>query len=200
MHPYATDSSERTTVPAIVFVVAIGAAFGLARLVTASGLQDKLWWLDVPAVWGFYVLLLAVFDRWAWKWRPLRTVGLVRVPDLSGTWTGHGVSLFEDGEGKNTRFDVQVRITQRWTKCRIQLDTAHSQSDSVVASMSVGDGQRATLSYEYRNEPRALASPAMHPHRGAARLEMHDEAQLEGEYYSGRGRQGYGTLHLHRRR
>jgi len=38
----------------------------------------------------------------------------------------------------------------------------------------------------------------MQPHRGAARLEMHDEAQLEGEYYSGRGRQGYGTLYLHR--
>src|SRR5712664_3114454 len=171
MHPYATDSSERTTIPAILFIVAIGAAFGVAKLVSASGLQDKLWWLDVPAVWGFYVLFLKAFDRWAWKWRLWRSIRLLSVPDFSGTWTGHGVSLFEDGEGKNTRFDVEVRISQRWTKCRVLLETIHSQSDSLVGSISVGEGQRATLSYEYRNEPRALAAPGMQGHRGMARLE-----------------------------
>ena len=198
MHPYATDSSERVTIPVIVIAVAIGASFGVAKLVTASGLQDKLWWLDVPAVWGFYVLFLKGFDRWVWTWPVLRMIGLVRVPDLNGTWTGHGVSLFEDGQGKNTRFDVQVRIAQRWTQCLIQLETAHSQSESVIGGITVGEGQRPTLSYEYRNEPRALASQGMQAHRGAARLEMHDDGHLEGEYYSGRGRQGYGTLHLRR--
>jgi hypothetical protein len=39
----------------------------------------------------------------------------------------------------------------------------------------------------------------MHAHPGMTRLEMVDATHLEGEYYTGRDRQNYGTLHLTKR-
>ncbi len=196
MHPYSTDSHERMTAPAVLVVVSILAAFGLAKGIDASGLQPTLWWLDVPAVWGFYSILWWLFDRWLWRCRLPRAIGVVRVPDLSRRWHGRGVSSYTDRAGERREFEVEVTITQRWTKCRVHLETRDSQSDSIIGAILAGDGERSTLSYEYRNEPRAHAGESMHGHRGMARLEVTDATHLEGEYYTGRDRREYGTLSL----
>lgn len=198
MHPYATDSHERMTVPAVLMVAAISAAFGLAKGIEASGLQAKLWWLDLPAVWGFYVIFWGLFDRWLWRCRLLRAIGLVKVPDLGGRWHGQGVSSYADRTGERQEFNIEVTITQRWTKCLVHLETRRSQSNSIIGAIVVGDVRRPALSYEYRNQPQPHAAESMHTHLGMARLEMVDAALLEGEYYTGRDRREYGTLRLTR--
>ena len=58
------------------------------------------------------------------------------------------------------------------------------------------DGGGPMLSYEYRNEPKPHAAATMHPHRGMTRLGLVSPGRLEGEYYTGRDRQNYGTLSL----
>jgi hypothetical protein len=196
MHAYATDSNERFTVPALLVVLAILSALGLTKVVEFFRLHDKLWWLDLPAVWGFYGLYWKVFDRYLWKLRVVRRLRLVRVPNLAGVWTGHGISSFQNEQGELTRYEARLVIHQGWTRCFVRLEANDSRSESVIGALMVGDGQPATLSYEYRNEPRAHADKTMHPHRGMARLEMVSVDQLEGEYYTGRDRQRYGTLHL----
>jgi hypothetical protein len=52
------------------------------------------------------------------------------------------------------------------------------------------------LSYEYRNDSKPHAAKTMHPHRGMTRLGLVSPGRLEGECYTGRDRQNYGTLRL----
>jgi len=194
MHPYTTDSHERLMVPFWLATVSIVSAWILAWAIDKSGLQSRLWWVEVPSVFGFYGIFLRIFDRWLWKWKSIRAIGLVIVPDLSGVWTGNGVSLYDEN-GEKKPFDCTVTIEQQWMKLRVWLDTKTSESSSNVGAILIG-GRRASLSYEYVNEPKALAVPPMNTHRGMARLELITPTELQGEYYSGRGRQTFGTLHL----
>jgi hypothetical protein len=167
--------------------------------VNATGLQEKLWWLDLPAVWGFYVLFWRMFDRLLWNWPLLRVIGLVKVPDLGGRWVGHGLSSYKDAAGRPTEYGITITITQRWTACLVHTETDASWSDSLIGAILLGNGRPPALSYEYKNQPRAHAGSTMHAHPGMTRLEMADATHLVGEYYSGRDRQTYGTLTLTRR-
>ena len=54
------------------------------------------WWLDAPSVMGFYGLLYSIFDKYLWRLKPMRKIGLVKVPDLNGTWKGYVSSSFND--------------------------------------------------------------------------------------------------------
>jgi predicted nucleotidyltransferase len=61
-------------------------------------------------------------------------------------------------------------------------------------------GTRAgtALSYEYENQPRPGAVKTMEIHFGTARLVFVNGRYLDGYYYSGRGRQEHGSIHLER--
>jgi hypothetical protein len=198
MHPYATDSNERKSVPFILAVAAIISAYFLSKLIDASGMQDKLKWIDLPSVAGFYGIYWKLFDKWIWKWKPLRVIRLVRVPDFAGDWEGEGVSSYIEN-GERRRYDIRVHIEQEWTKIQISARTQESRSESLIGSVIVGNGRNPTLSYEYQNHPGQHAAQTMHAHPGMTRLEVIDPTTLDGEYYTGRDRQNYGTLQLRRR-
>lgn len=194
MHAYTTDSTERTNIPIYLAVVSIALAWLLAKIVLLCK-AEIAWWVDAPAVVGFYGILHAVFDRWAWKWKIVRLLGVVSVPDLSGRWIGTGVSSFNPGE----KFSVDLAIHQQWSRISVSLSTKNSVSLSITAMMTVEHLPLPTLTYEYLNEPRAAAPQDLEIHRGTAILTYQvDVDTLEGDYYSGRGRQNYGTLRLRR--
>jgi len=197
MHPYATDSTERDRLPLWFAGVAIVSAYLLSLVIGKSGYQDRLWWVEVPSVLGFYKFYFKLFDVWVWKCPRVRQIGALSVPDLSGTWDGDGTTLYDESGAKP--FKCTVTIRQRWTRIRVWLDTPTSESSSIVGAITV-EGRRPSLSYEYFNEPKALAPPGMNAHRGMTRLELIAPDELEGEYYSGRGRQTFGTLGLRRRK
>jgi hypothetical protein len=70
-----------------------------------------------------------------------------------------------------------------------------------MGAIMVGDEGSATLTYEYTNEPRALAIDTMHAHRGTAYLVLKKDGNkdhLEGDYYAGRDRQNVGQITLER--
>jgi len=184
MHPYATDSKERLVVPVLLAALAIPSAYGLSKLVVWLELQDRLWWLDMPSVWGFYVLYWGLFDRWLWRWRMLSCTGLVRVPDLNGHWKGQGLSSYVNESGERTNFNIlDVEIRQRWTRLAVWFRAEESRSLSLIGAVMVDQGQHPTLSYEYRNEPGQHAAETMHAHPGMARVELISANELEGEYY-----------------
>jgi len=80
-------------------------------------------------------------------------------------------------------------------KISICLETQHSKSRSLSASILVEDSNEIVLNYEYLNEPKPKARPSMNIHRGTTRLILSsDFRELDGDYYSGRGRQNYGSL------
>jgi len=68
-----------------------------------------------------------------------------------------------------------------------------------MACLNVTPGVSEGLIYEYINEPCGDAAETMHAHRGIAFLRLSGGGeQLEGGYYSGRGRTNYGTIQLRR--
>ena len=195
MHPYATDSSEGKFVPLYVAGLSILAAWILHRAL--GTLQFTIpWWIDAPSVIGFYGLFYTIFDKYIWRIRILRTIGVVKVPDSNGTWKGHVASSYDEHA---TKHDATIKIVQTWTKISIILETNYSNSHSQIAAVITENPNGTILSYEYINEPVPNAEQTMHIHRGTARLTLQpDGTVLEGEYYTGRDRENFGILKFKR--
>jgi hypothetical protein len=193
MHPYVTDSKERIRVPLFI----AGASLIVAWLVTIIKLPMS-WWLHAPFVLAVYAVISIIFDRQLWRWKYLREIGLVRIPDFNGFWSGHIVSSFD---GLKREIPVKMVIAQNWRTIHITLSTEKSRSHSVLAGITISNAGTSTLSYEYANEPQGDAAYAMQVHIGRARLTLgkeHDKDVLSGDYYSGGERHTYGIIHLER--
>jgi len=195
MHSYATDSSERKSVPLYIGCTSVLVAWALNRVLGA--IQFALpWWIDAPSVIGFYGLVYAIFNKYLWRWRILRTIGVVKIPDLNGTWEGYVASSFDQHA---TKYDATITIFQNWTQISIILETSNSKSSSLIAAIVTEDPNSMVLSYEYLNEPKPNSKHTMHIHRGTARLTLQSDGKmLEGEYYTGRDRQNFGILRFKR--
>ena len=191
MHSYTTDSSERKFVPLYTVGLSVLAAWTLN--IVLGDMQFTLpWWIGAPSVIGFYGVLYAIFDKYLWRWRVLRTIGVVKVPDLNGIWNGCVVSSFDEHA---TKYDATIKISQSWTQISVILKTNYSKSSSLLAAIVTEDPGGTVLSYEYLNEPIPNAKYTMHTHRGTARLTMQSNGKvLEGEYYTGRDRQNFGSM------
>ena len=150
------------------------------------------WWLITPSFAGVYSLLYWIFDVYVWRLTLLRKLGVLNVPDLNGEWIGKIESSYGlDGSS----LPSSVVILQRWSKMVVRLETEHSRSRSVAATLKTNDLPNPELSYLYINEPTAIARDTMNMHRGTAILELKDSA-LQGDYYTGRGRRQMGTIKL----
>jgi hypothetical protein len=194
MHPYATDSVERKTIPLYLVAVSILAAFLLHKIL--EGVIP--WWIDVPSVAGFYGLFYLAFEKLLWRMHFLSSLGLVQVPNLNGKWSGYVTSSFDKHASTH---DGTLEIHQSWTELSICLQTERSKSFSLIGTVTTENPAAGSLSYEYINEPRADALASMHTHRGLARFDLtalEDRWILEGEYYSGRDRRNFGILHFER--
>ena len=155
------------------------------------------WWLDAPSTMGFYGVLFGLFDNWLWRLPHLRLLGLIKVPDLTGRWTGYVTSSFDQHA---ERREVAVEISQTWTRLAIRLRSKESRSNSIVASvLTESHAEGCQVVYKFRNEPIVGAEKEMEAHQGTATLYVErDGAALEGDYYSGRGRANEGRIHLSR--
>lgn len=193
MHPYATDSVERSRVPILLVVICIPIAWVIRHY--CEGLQLALpWWFDAPSVLGFYGVFYFAFDRALWKLRLLRTLGLVEVPNLNGKWQG---TLMPSG-AKRER-EVTLEIQQTWSAISIRLRTKHSASKSMIATILLAGKLDDVLSYQYWNEPKPGVAFDMHTHRGTAWLTLSsDQTRLEGEYSTGTGQKNFGTIRVSR--
>lgn len=188
MHSY--DAGGRTRVTAFL----AGGSILLVWLFHAGlGAVDfePQWWLSVPSFAGVFSGLYWAFDRWVWRFGPMRRLGIVPIPDLNGAWEGQVESSYDGGI-----YPVSVAIGQRWLKMVITLETESSQSHSIAASLR-NDGTCPQLSYLYVNEPRATAVGSMNIHGGTAVVELKN-GDLEDHYYTGRGRMTYGAIKLAR--
>ncbi len=107
-HPYGTDSNERQMIPFFIAGFAIVVAWAVSTVLTK--LQWNVpWWVDAPSTMGFYGLFYAFFRKALWRWKPLHWAGVVRVPDLSGTWRGTLKTSFDD---RAQVHDVTAQIQQ----------------------------------------------------------------------------------------
>lgn len=185
MHAYAVDVRERA---AIFYTLAF------ISVILVYLLQIYLpiawpWWLGPPSVFGIFKIMLEFWDRWLWRASILRKLRLIQTPYIGGKWYVEGKSMTAAKE-----FTAELEIRQNWTTMVVRMETEESSSHSVAASLVIDGGGRKILIYHYANEPKPNASPKMRGHRGTAILRISDSETLEGEYYTGRGRENWGVL------
>ena len=189
MHSYEVEGRGRVAVA--LAVASILMIWLLHVALDAVNFEPK-WWLSVPSFAGCYSGLHWLFDRYVWKLGLLRKLKLFQLPNLDGKWVGEVKSSYsQDGHAHS----VTVVILQRWSKILVRLESEHSRSRSISASLRTADLLNPELSYQYVNEPRSNAPGTMEIHRGTATLEL-IEYGLEGDYYTGRGRGEVGTITL----
>lgn len=194
MHPYATDSTERKLVPFLLAALAIAGAWLIGPALAWSHLRMP-WWLQAPSALGLYGALYGAFDRKLWYRAFFRRTGIIKVPDLRGRWHGRITTSFDEHA---TQHEVDVSIFQTWTRLVVELDGKDSRSHSLVAGLVVEDNPVPILSYQYLNEPGPSAKSTMVIHYGTVLLRLIDATSLQGEYYSGRGRETFGSIVLRR--
>lgn len=171
-------------------------AVNLARTLGWSpALPPLILWPLGAGMW--YVAIYWVFDRYAWKFKPLAAV--LRVPDLSDTWDCEGRSL--DAQ-KNVLYawSGTVTIWQSWDKLKVRLATAQSGSQSISAALLFDPTEGYRLMYHYRNDPR-VDQGELTTHRGFSEIVFASNCETaEGEYFNGHGRYTFGTMKLTRRK
>src|SRR6267143_2326044 len=153
MHGYSTDSNERRIVPLLLALLAIALAWLTSKSLATAHLSVP-WWVDAPSSIAFYGALYALFDRYLWQKSFVHTLGLVRIPNLTGHWRGYLITSF-DSHAK--RHELMIHIFQSWTQIVVYLTTATSVSRSCAAVIQVDDPEGASLIYQYQNQPLANA-------------------------------------------
>ena len=199
MHSYSTSTTERQRIPRVFFAASILLAGCIHALL--SHYEIKLsWWVSFPSIGAFYAALFSLFDRFLWKWKPIRAVLQVKIPVLHGEWTG--LARPASGEKVETR-PATLTIDQHWSTINVTLNTGRSESRSTMAAIADERTSRPSLQYVYDNEPSESAVETMHRHSGTARLTLerkNGEARLAGGYYTGRDRGSTGELEFRRAR
>lgn len=156
------------------------------------------WWVETPSVLGFFGFFIWLFDNHLWKTKFVQSIEWVHIPDINGVWKAEIKSSHDTFE-KNTVGSLVIRQTA--SKVSIALETDTSRSHSINAALLRTDKLNTfELTYNYINTPKADSSSKMQMHQGTAWLTISDDLNiLDGEYYSGRGRQNFGKLILRRK-
>ncbi|HIE35961.1 MAG TPA: hypothetical protein EYP89_01845 [Candidatus Omnitrophica bacterium] len=191
MHPYSINTEERKNILLVLAVLSIALSWGFYKIL--DYLQTSLpWWIENPSVLFFYGIIFVIFDKWLWRY--FTFIGLIKTPNLNGEWNGYIKSSFDDHASE---IKATLKIFQDWTRIKVLLVTEQSSSRSETASIIISTPEGEYLSYQYINEPKPGAVETMSIHRGTARLLFNKEKNsLEGEYYSGRDRQNFGSLYF----
>ena len=195
MHAYSYSGDRLRAFGLIAFLAVI-----IAILANAAADAMNLgpdWLVSAPTVVAVFGILYGVVDKWAWRWRLLRTTGVITTPVVAGRYTGELRSSYNGG----TDLAIAIDIEQTWTRIvvRLRVPTAQtSESISLAAALNEVGQRQARLTYMYRNTVRpGFAEPDMSDHDGTAELTIDTSSgAADGRYYNHRGRQG--TLRLTR--
>lgn len=192
MHPYSINSNERKNILLIIAGVSILLTWTLDSLTNYYEIMIP-WWIENPSILFFYGGLYFIFDRWLWKL--CKPLDLIKTPILEGEWIGYAKSSYDNHSSK---VEGKLRIYQSWSNIKLLIDFKDSTSCSDCGSIAITP-EGSYLSYQYINEPKPGSVQTMNIHRGSARL-FYDEKKntLAGEYYTGRGRQNFGSLEFRR--
>jgi hypothetical protein len=137
----------------VLAVVVVGTALAKFLWVTSGG--TPFTW-DLKGVWDLaeagalgLTVFVFVFSKWLWRLDLLRQIGLVKYPDLSGTWKGEMVSA-RTGE----KLPVNCTIEQDAWDLSWKTWQPESENISFVAQFTGNEKtQDLALAIVYRNRP-----------------------------------------------
>lgn len=190
-HSYSCDTKDRYLIHVYLILISIGLGYIIQIISTVMEINIP-WWFGVPGIFTIYGGSYYFFANSLWKNRFFRLLFLIETPIIEGFYSGFSKSSYD---GFITEKKVEISIWQTWDKILICLNTESSQSYSQSCSISHKDHPAPTLSYVYVNEPKAGSVKSMEIHYGMCMLSL-NSGQLSGEFFTGRGRQTFGTIEV----
>ncbi len=191
MNNYSADSKDRSNFHWIAIVMAIGGGY-LFHIAIDMSSASIPWWLETPSILGIYGVINWAYSSFIWK-TSLWGFKFSSIPNCQGTWKGTISSSYS-----NKKIPCIIVIRQTWRKILVSLYTNTSTSHSTVATITGCRENNPTLIYEYQNMPSNSAPESMSGHFGMVHLPLSPSGcrNLQGEYYTGKGRQTYGSIIL----
>ena len=193
MHNYITRNADRNNIYLIIALFSAVMTYYFHECITANNILVP-WWIEIPSILSIYGFAFFLFDRFVWKIKLLQSIGLVKYPDVSGTYEAVILSSFD----QNQKYEGKLSIKQTWSKISVHLETDTSRSYSEAGSIFRSRLNEIVLSYSYINEPKFNATETMNIHRGVAIhfIDLDNLKYHTAEYYTGRGRENYGCMEL----
>lgn len=173
MHTYATDQEERQRIVVVILaMISLLMSLGLALLFRQLTFAVPFW-IDTPAIFGFFGILWGAYDRWIWRWA-VRGRTFSGIPDLSGYYLGQ----IEVDQG----FHGEARVTIKQTASRISilLTTERSSSHSFFAALRLEEGLQQGLHFGYEFRPARGIDAPVQPHWGTTHFTSISKGVLSG--------------------
>lgn len=180
----------------ILILVGISAVITYAISATLQKYGVSIpWYVETPSIPAIYALLFFVFDKFLWKNKLFRKLGIVVADNLNGKWNGVVKSSHDNFQRE---IPIELQIEQSATRVKICGTFGQSKSVSVHENFSRSEiDNQVALFYFFRNEPNYDAPETMAIHEGAVKLTYNKrENKLTGYYYSGRDRNNHGTIEV----
>lgn len=130
---------------------------------------------------GGTVLLMAGFNKWFWKWKPLNMLA-GKMPVLAKKYKGR-IRFTIDSQDRE--LDIEIGIVQTFLNVTVKLGTDESNSNSVTATIKEENGSMMLI-YTYLNIPRAEIQNKSAIHYGTAILNVDDPRHITGNYFTTR--------------
>ena len=194
MHSYSTDTKERIQITFFLAVVSVFLHIGFTKIIPPTvvakiGLPSL--GISITVVFG---ILFALFDRWCWKWKIWRWLGLVQIPDINGQWQGYVKTSYD---GLQNEYPLSITIKQNWCNFSMHSEADQSKSYSFTGSILVREHEGKIIHYAYRCKPHMNADNDMIEHLGTTIMTVKGDV-LEGEYFTSHGRSNTGYIKLKR--
>jgi hypothetical protein len=113
----------------ILILVAISAlvTYLVSRLLEQYGIILPFY-IQAPSISGIYALLFFLFNRYFWKYKIFKKLGIIIADDLNGNWKGIVKSSYDD---MKSDIDAELIIEQSATNIKIYGTFNQSKSVSI---------------------------------------------------------------------
>lgn len=169
-------------------------AWGLTYLHSTSGL-----FIAAPSGLAIFGGLFLFFDRFVWCSPVLYSWGIIKIPNLNGSWE----ASIRNSQGSGAPIKATVQIHQTYTKMKIRLETENSCSLSKMAAFEMADPSYFFLRYEYIAEYKRDQDSNILRHYGVTCVELRsfDHNFIDSQaatYYTEQGRDTHGNILINR--
>jgi hypothetical protein len=188
-HPYSADTNDRRLVH--VYFAITGILLSYCIYLICETLRCTIpWWIDAPAILGFYGTIYIIFKKWLWNNSFFKFLLSLKTPDWNGTYNCILKTSFDNFHDEKK---IDIIIVQDWDTISITSRTNLSKSNSISGSFSIDNAIYPVFTYEYINQPDNDAPSSMQIHIGMTSI-WFENGELIGEFFTGRGRVTYGKF------
>jgi len=196
MHSYLIDEEIKKRFFLITIVLAIVSGWLFNQILSYLPFSIP-WWMETPSVLGLFGVYFWLFNNHLWNKWPLKHLAWFKIPDLNGKWD---VLITSSYQGFEEEIPAKAVIRQTATRLCVSLETDRSRSYSTSGSLLKTERLNTfELIYQFINQPKPDAIFTMANHYGTTWLTIEDNQSIEGEYYTGRGRQQFGKIRFYRK-